>query len=398
MTCERRAPSGRARSRIGLVGGILQVTTVSQVLVFGVPADLTPLLVASVGLLCGSVAGATFGFCLGLFVDTVLFQTLGVSSLVLLVAGYGAGRVRELRDPGHSLIPVAVGAAAAAVTVIGFSVLQFLLGVDAPVSLLLVRQILLVIVLDTLLALPGLRRLPARPASLPARRSPPASPPRIHDRRPQPAQPRVDELMPPDLEERRPAITPQLAVRVAVLGGLAFVLFAVVFFRLWFLQVLTGEDYVSQARENRVRKIKIEAPRGNIVDRNGQMLVKTRVAPVVQIAPKSLPAAELEVAEAYRPAGRRPSAGGSPPRASSPRWTSACMPTGGARRKPEKRERRRLRRAANRAAARAGRPHPAGEPGLRRLYRRLGQGDPDAPARRSTARSSRASPRRPTPT
>ena len=51
-------------------------------------------------------------------------------------------------------MPVAVGAAATAVAAIGFSVLQFLLGVDAPVSLLLVRQILLVIVLNTLLALP----------------------------------------------------------------------------------------------------------------------------------------------------------------------------------------------------------------------------------------------------
>ena len=100
------------------------------------------------------MAGATFGFCLGLFVDTVLFQTLGVTSLVLLVAGYGAGRLRELRDPAHSLVPVAVGAVASAVAVIGFSVLQFLLGVDAPVSYLLVRQILLLIVLNTLLALP----------------------------------------------------------------------------------------------------------------------------------------------------------------------------------------------------------------------------------------------------
>jgi cell shape-determining protein MreD len=139
---------------LGLLGGILQVTTVSQVLVFGVPADLSPLLVAAVGLLCGSVAGASFGFGLGLFVDTVLFQTLGVTSLVLLVAGYGAGRLRELRDPAHGLVPVAVGAVASAVAVIGFSVLQFLLGVDAPVSFLLVRQILLVIVLNTLLALP----------------------------------------------------------------------------------------------------------------------------------------------------------------------------------------------------------------------------------------------------
>src|ERR671928_1702297 len=108
--------------------------------------------------------------------------------------------------------------------------------------------------------------------------------------------------MPPGLEERRPAITPQLAVRVAVLGGFAFVLFAIVFFRLWFLQVLSGEDYVSQARENRVRKVRIEAPRGDIVDRHGTVLVKTRVAPVVQIVPSSLPKSVLAQADAFRTA------------------------------------------------------------------------------------------------
>ena len=96
---------------IGLVGGILQLTTVSQIAIFGVPADLSPLLVASVGLLCGSIAGASFGFGLGLFMDTLLAQTLGLTSLVLLAAGYAAGRLRELRDPAHGLVPVAVGAA-----------------------------------------------------------------------------------------------------------------------------------------------------------------------------------------------------------------------------------------------------------------------------------------------
>ena len=106
--------------------------------------------------------------------------------------------------------------------------------------------------------------------------------------------------MPKPVEERRPPITPQLAVRVAVLGGLAFVLFAIVFFRLWFLQVLSGDDYVSQARDNRVRKVRIEAPRGDIVDRNGTVLVKTRVAPVVQIVPSSLPDSVLEQADEFR--------------------------------------------------------------------------------------------------
>jgi rod shape-determining protein MreD len=139
---------------LGLLGGIVQLTTVSQISIFGVPADLSPLLVAAVGFLCGSISGAVFGFALGLFVDTLLLQTLGVTSLVFTGVGYGAGRVRELRDPAHALAPVLVGAAATAVAALGFSLLQFLLGVEAPVSLLLLRQILMTIVLNTLLALP----------------------------------------------------------------------------------------------------------------------------------------------------------------------------------------------------------------------------------------------------
>ena len=150
-------PTGNLALRLvalGLLGGIVQLAAFSQVTVFGVPADLAPLLVAAVGLLAGSIAGAAFGFGLGLFMDMALVQMLGVTSFVLTVGGYAAGRLRELRDPAHSLVPVAVGAAVTAISVIGFAILQFLLGADAPVSLLLLRQILLVIVLNTLLALP----------------------------------------------------------------------------------------------------------------------------------------------------------------------------------------------------------------------------------------------------
>ena len=139
---------------LGLGGGILQLTTVSQITVYGVPADLAPLLAGSVGLLLGSVPGACFGFGLGLLMDTALAQTLGITSLVLLLAGYGAGRLRELRDPAHTLVPIAVGAAATAVATIGFTLMQFLLGVDAPASWMLVRQIVMTIVLNTIIALP----------------------------------------------------------------------------------------------------------------------------------------------------------------------------------------------------------------------------------------------------
>ena len=92
---------------LGLLGGIVQLSAVSQITVFGVSADLTPLLVASAGFICGSVTGAVFGFALGMFVDVSLLQTLGVNSLALVAVGYGAGRIRELRDPAHGHAPVA---------------------------------------------------------------------------------------------------------------------------------------------------------------------------------------------------------------------------------------------------------------------------------------------------
>ncbi len=139
---------------VALLGVVLQAAAISQIRVFGVPADVTPLLVAAVGLLCGSVAGAGFGFAVGLLVDTALLQTLGVSSLLMVTIGYGAGRLRELRDPAHGLVPMGVGAAAATVATFGFAVLQFLLGFDVPISVLLLRDILLGIVLGTLLAVP----------------------------------------------------------------------------------------------------------------------------------------------------------------------------------------------------------------------------------------------------
>jgi len=114
---------------LGVVASILQLTAASQVSIFGVPMDLSPLIVASVGFLCGSVPGAVFGFAFGLFADTALMQTLGVTSLVLTAVGYSAGRVRELRDPAHGLAPVAVGAAATAGAALSLALLQFLLGV-----------------------------------------------------------------------------------------------------------------------------------------------------------------------------------------------------------------------------------------------------------------------------
>jgi rod shape-determining protein MreD len=139
---------------LALVTVVVQESAVSQISIFGVSADLTPLVVMSVGLLAGSLPGAIMGFGTGLLVDTVLVQTLGVTSLLYIPIGYWAGRLRELRDPAHGLVPLAAGAAATAFAGLGMTLIQILLGVDSPVSLLLIQQIFITVLVNTLLALP----------------------------------------------------------------------------------------------------------------------------------------------------------------------------------------------------------------------------------------------------
>lgn len=139
---------------LALLTVVIQEAGVSQISIFGVSADLTPLMVMSVGLLAGSMTGAVVGFATGLLVDTVLVQTLGITSLLYIAIGYWSGRLRELRDPAHGLVPLAAGAAATAVAGVGMTVIQFLLGVDSPVSLLLVQQIVVTVLVNTLISLP----------------------------------------------------------------------------------------------------------------------------------------------------------------------------------------------------------------------------------------------------
>lgn len=133
---------------------LLQLMFFAQLPVFGAIADVSPLVVMAVGLLCGPVTGAAMGFSIGLMIDTALLQTMGLSSLVLIAVGYWAGRLREARDPQGTLAPVALGAGAAAIATVGYGIGQFLLGAVQPVGWLLVKQTLATIVLDALIALP----------------------------------------------------------------------------------------------------------------------------------------------------------------------------------------------------------------------------------------------------
>jgi penicillin-binding protein 2 len=90
-------------------------------------------------------------------------------------------------------------------------------------------------------------------------------------------------------ERERPLMPAQFALRVAILSGLTLVMFSIIFFRLWYLQVLSGDRYLKAAENNQVREITVRAPRGEILDRNGQAMVTNRSALALQLQPTELP-------------------------------------------------------------------------------------------------------------
>jgi penicillin-binding protein 2 len=76
-----------------------------------------------------------------------------------------------------------------------------------------------------------------------------------------------------------------MAVRIAILGVFAITLFCALFFRLWALQVISGERYLQDARNNQVRTFRLQAPRGTILDKDGNVLVSNQPGTQVQIWP-----------------------------------------------------------------------------------------------------------------
>jgi penicillin-binding protein 2 len=81
----------------------------------------------------------------------------------------------------------------------------------------------------------------------------------------------------------------RLSLRVAVLSGVALILFGILFFRLWNLQVLGGDEYLAEAKNNRTREHKVIAPRGEILDRDGEVLVDNRTSLALQLSTQKLP-------------------------------------------------------------------------------------------------------------
>jgi rod shape-determining protein MreD len=139
---------------IMIVTVVLQVSFFSYLTLFGTTPNIVPLVAVSLGLLGGAMVGAICGFILGFILDSVLLVTLGVSSLMLLAVGYLAGRYREGTEIANTLIPpLMIGALTMAASA-GFAAIQLMLGIDVPVSLLVLREIFVQGLLAFVLAIP----------------------------------------------------------------------------------------------------------------------------------------------------------------------------------------------------------------------------------------------------
>src|SRR4051794_27084600 len=66
-------------------------------------------------------------------------------------------------------------------------------------------------------------------------------------------------------------------------------MFAVLFLRLWALQVLSGDKYLAVANDNRVRTLRTEAARGPVLDAVGRVLVRNVPGTRVELWPADMP-------------------------------------------------------------------------------------------------------------
>jgi rod shape-determining protein MreD len=152
------------------VASILQVSVFSSVSILGGTPDLLLVTLVSVALLRGSIAGAAAGFLAGLLVDTATLQILGMTSLLLTLAGFWIGRYGETtaRDRMHT--PFLAVAVVTILYALGALALRFVLGEPAPARVVLVETLFQGIGLNLILTWPVYalvrRLLPPRPRTV----------------------------------------------------------------------------------------------------------------------------------------------------------------------------------------------------------------------------------------
>ena len=133
---------------------IVQVTLLSSLSVLGGTPDLVLVTLIAVSLLRGSIFGACAGFGAGLVVDTANLDTLGVTSLLLTLAGYWIGRYGETTGRDRTHAPFVSVAIVTVLYAVGALVLHYLLGETASANAVLVESLLPTLIFNLILTLP----------------------------------------------------------------------------------------------------------------------------------------------------------------------------------------------------------------------------------------------------
>ena len=72
-----------------------------------------------------------------------------------------------------------------------------------------------------------------------------------------------------------------MRTRLVALGAVISGVISILFFKTWSMQLVQSNEYSSLAEDNRTRVIPTKAPRGRILDRNGQVIVGNRASMIV---------------------------------------------------------------------------------------------------------------------
>jgi rod shape-determining protein MreD len=133
---------------------VVQATIMGSISILGGSPDLVLVLLLVIALLRGSIYGALGGFWAGFLLDTAYLGTLGVTSLLLTLAGYWIGRYGETtgRDRAHA--PFLSVAVATVLLAAGELALHFLLGERVEARASLVDAMPATLLLNLLLTLP----------------------------------------------------------------------------------------------------------------------------------------------------------------------------------------------------------------------------------------------------
>ena len=152
------------------VVAVLQTTVFSTVDILGGVPDVSLVVLVCVALLRGPVAGALCGFVAGLVVDVATLDTLGVTSLLLVLVGYWIGRYGETLAQERRPRPYLAVVAATVLYAIAALALRAVLGESPSARLVLVDSLFPDIALNLIVALPAfalcrrlLRLLPPPP-------------------------------------------------------------------------------------------------------------------------------------------------------------------------------------------------------------------------------------------